>query len=262
MTFIRSPFFRTAVPAALCAILALSLPSCGEDPPAAMSLSFASDDIRDGVLPIAKDAERGVLVGVVGHGADGSPVDLDVGAIEWSSSDPEILDVRGLGEPAVVTCLADWFDTPPGMMPEGGADAGTGGSPDAGTGDTDGGTGGDGGVPPGPIYGEEPAATLVVRYGEVEASIEVRCILNAAGNWRVVIDGGAIIQDLSLKQNGRTITYEGTSGNASGTIDGDAISLAQQGFMLTGTFTSRDEVSGTYTGPGGISGAWTATRRP
>lgn len=204
---------------------------CGGEPPAVASLEFESGDIESGELPIGKDGSA--LVGVVARNEAGEEVEVDGSEFTWESEDGDVLEVRGLGTAALITGRIDWFDSYP-------ADGGD------------------------PSTAHEPHTNLVVTYhpggsDELRATIPVAVVLNGAGRWRAMIDGLGE-QVLTLDQRGRHVSYSGTTGNASGTIVGNLFTLSQQGFMLTGTFTSRTEVSGTYTGPGGISGTWSATR--
>lgn len=226
----------TARHAVLCALFAFlcafgaSFAGCGSAPPDVASLSFASQDIENGELPIGRDGSA--LVGVVARDPDGREVEIGAGEFTWSSDDTGAVEVKALGNAALITGKTDWFDS----VPDGGD----------------------------PASAFEPHANLTVTYhagqaDEVSASIPVAVVLNAAGTWRATISGLGD-QVLTLDQRGRHVTYSGTAGDASGSIDGNRFTLAQQGFMLDGTFTSRTEVSGTYTGPGGISGTWSAVR--
>lgn len=213
----------------LCAF-GVAFSGCGSAPPDVATLSFASQDIENGELPIRKDGSA--LVGVVARGPDGREVEIGAEEFTWSSDDTNAVEVKALGNAALITGKTDWFDSVP-----------------------------DGGDPAAAI---EPHATLTVTYhagqtDEISASIPVAVVLNAAGTWRASISGLGD-QVLTLDQRGRRVTYSGTAGDASGSIDGNRFTLAQQGFMLDGTFTSRTEVSGTYTGPGGLSGTWSAVR--
>lgn len=208
--------------------LGASFSGCGSAPPDVASLSFDSQDIENGELPIRKDGSA--LVGVIARGPDGREVEVGAEEFTWSSDDTGAVEVKTLGNAALITGKIDWFDS----VPDGGD----------------------------PASAFEPHANLTVTYhagqtDEISATIPVAVVLNAAGTWRATISGLGD-QVLTLDQRGRRVTYSGTAGDASGTIDGSTFTLAQQGFMLNGTFTSRTEVSGTYTGPGGISGAWSA----
>lgn len=211
-------------------IFAASLAGCIGGAPPVSRLEFASGDIENGELPIGK--EGSALVGVVARNESGAEVDIDGSEFTWESEDANVLEVHGLGTAALITGKIDWFDSYP-------AD-------------------GD------PATAHEPHANLVVIYhagqsDEIRATIPVAVVLNGAGSWRASISGLGD-QVLTLDQRGRHVSYSGTTGDASGAIEGNLFTLSQQGFILTGTFTSRTEVSGTYTGPGDISGTWTATR--
>ncbi|MEY4744826.1 MAG: hypothetical protein RL272_771 [Candidatus Parcubacteria bacterium] len=215
---------------AMLAVFGAAFNGCVGTPPNVATLEFASQDIENGELPIRKDGSA--LVGVIARGPDGREVEIGAGEFTWSSSDPASVEVKALGTAALITGKIDWFDS----VPEGGD----------------------------PAAAFEPHAVLTVTYhagrdDEVSASIPVAVVLNAAGTWRASI-AGLGDQVLTLDQRGRRVSYGGTAGDASGAISGDQFTLSQQGFMLTGTFTSRTEVNGTYSGPGGVSGTWTAVR--
>ncbi|HTM68042.1 MAG TPA: hypothetical protein VL426_01980 [Candidatus Binatia bacterium] len=226
----RWPSRRLLLAAVLAAIASVSTFSgCASEPPNVASLEFASQDIENGMLPIRKDGSA--LVGVVVRDGEGHSVELDASEFVWESDDPA-LDVKGLGNAALITGKADWFDT----VPDGGD----------------------------PATAHEPRANLIVTYhqgqgDEVSASIPVAIVLNAAGRWHASVSGLGD-QTLTLDQHGRHVSYTATTGDLAGTIDGDQFTLSQQGFMLVGTFTSREAISGTYTGPGGVTGTWSASR--
>lgn len=247
--------------------------SCSGSDPDVASLEFSSADIVDGELALAKDGS--VLIGVVARDPAGNEVEINASDLEWTSSNPEVVEVHGLGTAALLTGLRDWFDSAAPPCPS--TDAGV---PDGGTGGTDGadgcpegGAGGaDGGAPPdggaggddvGPTLPHEPSAELTVRYrGDITATITMRVVLSAAGRWRAIIDDGKLTQDMTLEQDGRRVTYTGTTGNANGLVRDDHFTLMQLGFTLDGTFVSRMEVRGTYAAADGSSGVWVATRLP
>jgi hypothetical protein len=257
-----------ALAAAVAAFVIAGFTGCASEATPAETLEFRSNNVNTNGLAVPKD--KSVIIGIVARDKDGKEIEIDVGALEWESSDPSVVEVKGLGDACLVTGLHDWFDSPAGDGGMAGgapgnaeSDAGTGGA-DAGTEPpVDGGGGGDAGPPPEPIYGKEPEATLTAHYGGATASIPVRVVLNAEGKWRVVIDK-SVSQDLSLTQNGRNVAYTGTADNASGTIDGTSFSLTQPSLQvtLTGTFTTKVDVSGTYVGPGGVTGEWVAQKQP
>jgi len=227
MTAFRS-LFLVALLAAFTVLATFS--GCASAPPDVASLEFASQDVENGTLPIRK--EGSALVGVVARNADGVEVQLDASEFVWRSDAPEILDVKGLGNAALITGMIDWFDT----VPEGGD----------------------------PATAHEPRANLIVIYhegqdDELMATIPVAVVINAAGRWHASVSGLGE-QTLTLDQRGRHVSYAATTGDLAGTIDGNLFTLSQQGFMLTGSFTSRTAITGTYTGPGGVEGTWTASR--
>lgn len=209
---------------------AFALVGCASSDPPVVSLHFASEDIEDGTLPIPKDGSS--LVGVIAIGEDGEPVEVDASEFSWETSDAATVEVKTLGTAALVTGMRDWFDS----VPEGGD----------------------------PATAHEPTATLTVVYhagasDEIRATIPVAVVINAAGRWRATVEGLGS-QALALEQHGRDVTYVATAGEFGGRIEGGTFTLMQQGFTLTGTFTSRTEVTGTYVGPGGVTGAWSATK--
>jgi len=227
MTAFRSLFLVALLAAFSCLAL---FSGCTSAPPDVASLEFQSQDIENGILPIRK--EGSALVGVIARNASGEEIELDASEFVWRSDLPDVVDVKGLGNAALITGKIDWFDT----VPEGGD----------------------------PATAHEPRANLVVIYhegqdDELMATVPVAVVLNASGRWHASVSGLGE-QTLTLDQRGRHVSYAATTGDLAGTIDGNQFTLSQQGFMLVGTFTSRTAISGTYTGPGGVTGTWTASR--
>jgi hypothetical protein len=105
--------------------------------------------------------------------------------------------------------------------------------------------------------GSEPSATLTAESGGKTAEISVYGVIDANGRWKAVL-GGGLNYPLDLVQVGRTVTDRGT--RYSGSIDGDALSIDVAEFAIRGTFTSRDEARGTYSG-GGTNGNIVCTRQ-
>lgn len=248
-------------PAAAIAALSLAgFSGCASEAASVETLEFRSNNINAEGLAVPKD--KSVIIGIVARDKGGKEVEIDLGSLEWESSDPAVVEVKGLGDACLVTGLRDWFDS---TQPDGGAPEGGGGAaPTEDAGVSEGGAdGGDAGAPPVPVYGKEPEATLTAHYGGAKVSIPVRVVLNAEGRWRVVIDK-SVSQDLSLTQNGRNVAYTGTADEASGTIDGVTFSLTQPSLKVTlsGTFTSKVDVSGTYVGPADTKGDWVAQKQP
>lgn len=239
------------------------LAGCGSgyDDNAPASLAFFSQDITDGTLALHKGDSS--LIGVNAFDASGKSLSPNPSCFAWVSEDPAVLLAKTLGSAALISGQSDWFDTfdasAPAPAAEGtiGADAGTGGAPaeEAATPEV---------APvtePAPLVGHEPSTMLNVICGTAEdaptASVKVAIVLDAAGRWRVNIEGLGE-QELTLTQQGRKVSYVGTGTEANGTIFGDQFTLDQAGFILHGAFTSRTDVSGNYSGPAGLTGAWTA----
>jgi hypothetical protein len=222
------------------AILSASLMACGEEIPPIQTLTIVSNDIHDGSLPIIRD--RGVFVGVTATTADGSELNDDfLQEVEWSTDDPGVIEVHSLGSTCVLRGLMDWFDTTGGTATSTEGDGGAATETETETASE-------------PF---EPSATLTARLGEATTSVRVEVILNGAGQWTVVLDGENEIS-LELEQSGRIVSHPTTG--AEGRIDGETLSLDFLGYVLTGSFTGRNRVEGTYSTPTGGSGTWTAER--
>ncbi len=246
----RRSLLLLAPAAAAAAFFIAGFSGCANDDVPVESLEFRSTSINAEGLAVPND--KSVIIGIVARDKAGKEVEIDLGSLEWESSDPAVVEVKGLGDACLVTGMRDWFDS---TDPDAGA-LGTGGAGPVGD------AGADAGVPT-DFYGKEPEATLTARYGGATASIPVRVVLNVEGRWRVIIDK-SLSQDLSLTQNGRSVSYTGTADSASGTINGVTFGLTQPSLQLTlsGTFTSKVDVNGTYVGPGGVSGQWVAQKQP
>lgn len=214
---------------ALIAALAACFADCGGKHAPAASLELRSSAIIGGEMAVPKG--KSVIVGIVGRDSFGVEVKLDLSQISLKTTDGTVVEVKLLGDAFLVTGLRDWFDSP-----NVGADAG-----------------------PPSIYGAEPTATITVSCGDATAALTARVVLNVTGTWRVIIDGRTALE-LQLDQQSRGILYTGTTGNANGSVDGNAFTLSQQGIILNGTFTSRTEASGTYTGL--AKGSWKAQKQP
>jgi hypothetical protein len=307
--------FVTALAALVSALSVLT--DCGSQGEVAR-IGFVSGDITSGNLAIAKDGAT--LIGVQAYDGKGDPVDVSADSFGWGSADTSVLTVKSLGGAALLTGVADWFDTVVIVFPDAGGatanettrvpiempydpkpglvlnigrvsnadaartDAST--DNDAGIGDSTVGDSGDvdaaipdSGTSPVPDASDaspeadaktaaaqpaaphEPRTQLMVTYDDgsrtITASLPVAVVINVAGDWHVVIIG-VTEQDLTFTQHGRTVSYAGTGTTASGSINGDQFTLNQEGFVLTGTLSSPTDASGTYAGPGGLTGTWTA----
>ncbi len=105
--------------------------------------------------------------------------------------------------------------------------------------------------------GREPEATLTATLDGKTATVTVRGVINASGTWSAKL-GSGLAYPLDLSQVGRTVTDRST--RYSGTITGNTLAIDVSGFAIRGTFLSRDEAKGTYSGSG-TSGPLTCTRQ-
>lgn len=133
------------------------------------------------------------------------------------SGSGEGIEVRAAGATATVIMRRDWFDAP----------------------------------------GAEPEATLTATLDGKTATVTVRGVIDANGQWNAKL-GSGLSYPLDLTQAGRTVTDRST--RYSGTITGNALAIDVSGFAIRGTFLSRDEARGTYSGSG-TSGPLVCTRR-
>lgn len=242
-----------------------ALAGCKDPREDIVSLHFETESLRDGEIAITKG--QGVnIIGVYGKDANKNRIDVSEG-LEWSSSDPKLVDVHPLGEGALCIGRKDWFDTliPPPPPP---TDAGNDSmvameTPDAGL--LDGGLDAmlpdeddagidDGGVME--IVPFEPRSDVTVRYGDVEATVPVAVVLNVAGTWQVYLNGEVDkpVAELTFVQNGRQLSDSVTE--ASGEVHGDRITLMQGALSLEGTLISTTEAAGMSP-----LGPWQAVRR-
>jgi hypothetical protein len=107
--------------------------------------------------------------------------------------------------------------------------------------------------------GAEGTATLRAEYRGRTASMPINVVIDASGNWQARLDNGFTYL-LSLRQTGRTIVDSATG--YSGRVTNDALTLAVSSINVSARFTSRTQVSGTYSSAsGGLSGTLTCTRQ-
>lgn len=106
--------------------------------------------------------------------------------------------------------------------------------------------------------GAEGVVTVTARYAGLTASMPVRTVINAAGNWHASADAG-FETDVSLSQSGRSLKDTVTS--YTGSVNNDRLTLNISLLTVDARFTSRDEVSGTFSGPNGLTGKATCTRQ-
>lgn len=106
--------------------------------------------------------------------------------------------------------------------------------------------------------GAEPSATITASYGGLQAAMPVTAVLDAYGDWLAVLDIGFSYR-LSLSQAGRAV--EDAATHYGGSIQNDMMSLTVSGISVNARFTTRTEVSGTYTSPGGLNGTLTCTKQ-
>lgn len=105
--------------------------------------------------------------------------------------------------------------------------------------------------------GTEPEATLTATLDGKTATVTVHGVIDANGQWNAKL-GSGLSYPLDLSQAGRTVTDRST--RYSGTINGNALAIDVSGFAIRGTFLSRDEAKGTYSGSG-TSGPLVCTRQ-
>jgi hypothetical protein len=240
--------------------LICTLAACGDGSAEVVALRFKTSALIDGEIAITKSSGAN-LIGVEGLDADGNAVNAS-DDIVWETGDAELVEIHPLGEAVLCIGTKDWFDTPI-PEPDGGADGSMPADPmadapppehDAGMEPTD------AGVPSDMRF--EPRATIMASYGDTSIAVTVAVVLNVAGKWQVFRDGmvDKPFAELDLQQTGRKLSDPITG--ASGTLAGNVVTLQQDALTLQGTLTSRTEASGTYVGPLGITGAWSAVRRP
>lgn len=105
--------------------------------------------------------------------------------------------------------------------------------------------------------GAEPEATLTATLDGKTATVTVHGVIDANGKWSAKL-GSGLSYPLDLSQAGRTVTDRST--RYSGTINGTTLAIDVSGFAIRGTFMSRDEARGTYSGSGS-SGPLVCTRQ-
>lgn len=106
--------------------------------------------------------------------------------------------------------------------------------------------------------GAEPSATVTASYGGLQASMPVTAVIDAHGDWQAALDIGFTYM-LSLSQAGRAVVDTAT--HYGGSIQNDMMSLTVSGISVNARFSTRTDVSGTYTGPGGLNGTLTCTKQ-
>ncbi len=214
----------------LCLLTVLTLLMCACSSNSASDvekIELWSSGITNGDYAVPKN--RSIIIGIIGRDKAGNSVGMDFSKIEWKSSDNKFLAVQPLGEGCLVTGLRDWFDYKDEYR----------------------------------AYGEEPSAKLNVTYGSAHTEITIKVIINIAGTWNVAV-GDQSSKELEFGQQGRSITYAGSSGEQKGTLNGTKVSVQQLGVNMTGYLSSHTEASGTYTGPYDTYGSWKAklTQQP
>ncbi len=222
--------------------IAASLAACDDPRDNVVSLHFETTSLVDGEIAITKG--QGVnIIGVYGMDTDGNRIDMS-DDLEWSSSEPDLVDIHPLGEGALCIGTKDWFDTLVPDPMDGGLDAEVA--------DADVMDDADAGAP----VPFEPRSELTVRYGDIEATVTVAVVVNVAGTWQIFLDGNADapIAELTFRQNGRRITDD--LAGADGELEGDAILLRQGPLSLEGMLLSPSRAIGTH-----AIGSWEAVRR-
>ncbi len=111
----------------------------------------------------------------------------------------------------------------------------------------------------------EPRVTLGVCVGRRCISANFVCTLSVAGNWKthIAVSQLPITQDrdFAFTQDGRKFEHRKVQLR----VDGTHMRLTNGGGLLSrldGTFTSRNEVHGTWATTDGFSGTWSAIRNP
>ena len=106
--------------------------------------------------------------------------------------------------------------------------------------------------------GAEPSTGVTACYDGLCDTVAVVGVIDATGTWVARLDNG-ITYPLQLTQSGRTIT-ETTTGYT-GSVSGNHLSLTVSGIAVSATFSSRTEVTGTYSGSGLPPGTLTCTKQ-
>lgn len=214
---------------ALCSFLALAAcGGCGSDgggspDPSVASLSISMDPApQDAASACAQhdglcDCPRGAAMHLTltARAADGHEVEIDPGAVSWTSSDAASVSVASSAAGgADVGALRDLFDA----------------------------------------QGAEPSATVTASYGGLQATMPVTVVLDAHGDWQAVLDIG-FSYTLSLTQAGRAVEdaathYGGNIQNDMMSLTVSGISVNARFSSRTevrGTYTGQNGLNGTLT---------------
>ncbi len=210
----------------LLTLLVASAGCTNQNYPEAAKIVLWSSDVTGGDFAVPKG--KGIIVAVTPYDEAGNALPLDISRLEWKSDNTKFLSVSPLGSGCVVYGIRDWYDIKDEY---------------------------------GRVYYEEPTAKIRVTYGAAHAEIDVRVVINVSGTWGVTISDRAT-REIELNQQGRSITYAGSSGAERGSINGNKVKLQQLGLDLSGSLSSHTEGSGTYVGPYDTYGWWRATKRP
>lgn len=197
----------------------LSSAGCGDDSSSqATTISISSSGMFDDEILLRKGVDE--LITIVAKDAAGTKLTLS-GDVSWTSSAPDIIDIRDMGSTGLAKGAADWFDV------------------------TD------------IAEDVDPKATLTATYQGLTASIDAFVILDAEGIWTVTI-GSDNPTDVPFLQEGRVI-YQPLAG-MEGELYGATLNVDTADIALTGIFSSRDEISGTGVDADGNTKSWSATR--
>lgn len=104
----------------------------------------------------------------------------------------------------------------------------------------------------------EPSGNVSACFDGHCASLAVQGVIDATGAWVAELDNGLTFT-LNLTQQGRTVTESNYL--YTGTVVNNTLALTIEGFQVNATFVSRSEVTGTYTGPGGLVGTLICRRQ-
>lgn len=162
----------------------------------------------------------GALVTIVAKDAAGTKLGLS-GDVSWTSSAPDIVSISDMGSTGLAEGIVDWFDA------------------------TD------------IAQDEDPKAILTATYQGLTASVDASVILDAEGTWTITI-GSEDPMLVPFLQKGRTISQP--LAGMEGELHGATLTVDTPDITLTGTFTSRNELSGTGVDADGNVISWSATR--
>lgn len=163
---------------------------------------------------------EGELITVIVKDAAGKKIEFN-GGVSWTSNAPDIITIDNMGSTGLAKGVADWFDV------------------------TD------------IAEDEDPKATLTATYQGITASLDASVILNAEGVWTITVSGKDPLS-VPFLQEGRVISQP--LAGMEGKLHGVTFNVNTPDIVLTGTFISRDEISGTGVDAAGNKRSWSAIR--